>query len=149
MNPVIATMLLSGIIFFGGFKMKQKKIKVLMVEPGKNPIEIELSNDLDSLQKAVSRGTDYRGLIELIYVEPGVLILANEEGKLNGMEGNRKFGYDILCGVFYVCSEDDEGNLASLSEENMAKYKSRFWHPEFYTDDDVQRAIYYDVKEWE
>ena len=45
MNPVIATMLLSGIIFFGGFKMKQKKIKVLMVEPGKNPIETELSND--------------------------------------------------------------------------------------------------------
>ena len=41
--------------------MKQKKIKVLMVEPGKNPIETELSNDLDSLQKAVSIGTDYQG----------------------------------------------------------------------------------------
>ena len=148
MNPVIATMLLSGIIFFGGFKMKQKKIKVLMVEPGKNPIETELSNDLDSLQKAVSIGTDYQGLIELIPVEPGVLFLCNEEGKLNGMVGNRKFGYDILAGVFYVCSEDKEGNLASLSEENMAKYKSRFWHPEFYTDEDVQRAVYYDVKEW-
>ena len=52
MNPVIATMLLSGIIFFGGFKMKQKKIKVLMVEPGKHPIETELDNNLDSLQKA-------------------------------------------------------------------------------------------------
>ena len=132
--------------------MKQKKIKVLMVEPGKHPIETELDNDLDSLQKAVSIGTDYQGLIELIPVEPvesGVLILANEEGKLNGMEGNRKFGYDILCGVFYVCSEDDGGNPASLSEENMAKYKSRFWHPEFYTDDDVQRAVYNDVKEWE
>ena len=131
--------------------MKQKKIKVLMVEPGKHPIETELDNDLDSLQKAVSIGTDYQGLIELIPVEPvesGVLILANEEGKLNGMEGNRKFGYDILCGVFYVCSEDDEGNLASLSAENMAKYKSRFWHPEFYTDEDVQRSVYYKVKEW-
>ena len=128
--------------------MKQKKIKVLMVEPGKNPIETELSNDLDSLQKAVSINCDYQGLIELIYVEAGVLILANEEGKLNGMEGNRKFGYDILCGVFYVCSEDDEGNLASLSDENMAKYKSRFWHPEFYTDEDVHRAVYYKVKEW-
>lgn len=101
--------------------MKQKKIKVLMVEPGKHPIVTELDNDLDSLQKAVSIGTDYHGLIELIYVEPGVLILANEEGKLNGMEGNRKFGYDILCGVFYVCSEDDDGKLASLSEEKYGK----------------------------
>ena len=128
--------------------MKQKKIKVLMVEPGKHPIETELDNTLDSLQKAVSIGTDYQGLIELIYVEPGVLFLCNEEGKLNGMAGNRKFGYDILCGIFYVCSEDDKGNLASLSEENMAKYKSRFWHPEFYTDEDVQRAVYYKVMEW-
>ena len=145
----MATMLLPGILFFGGFKMKQKKIKVLMVEPGKHPTVTELDNNLDSLQKAVSINCDYQGLIELIPVELGVVFLCNEEGKLNGMEGNRKFGYDILCGVFYVCSEDDEGNLASLSEENMAKYKSRFWHPEFYTDDDVQRAIYYDVKEWE
>ena len=40
-----------------------------MVEPGKNPIEIELSNDLDSLKKAVSIGTDYQGLIEIIPIE--------------------------------------------------------------------------------
>ena len=128
--------------------MKQKKIKVLMVEPGKHPTVTELDNNLDSLQKAVSINCDYQGLIELIPVELGVVFLCNEEGKLNGMEGNRKFGYDILAGVFYVCSEDEEGNLASLSDENMAKYKSRFWHPEFYTDEDVQGAVYYDVKEW-
>ena len=101
--------------------MKQKKIKVLMVEPGKHPTVTELDNNLDSLQKAVSINCDYQGLIEIIPIEPGVVFLCNEEGKLNGMEGNRKFGYDILCGVFYVCSEDDDGNLASLSEENMPK----------------------------
>ena len=128
--------------------MKQKKIKVLMVEPGKHPVETTLDNTLDSLQKAVSIGTDYQGLIELIYVEPGVLFLCNEEGKLNGMEGNRKFGADILTGVFYVVGEDVFGNLTSLSDNNIEKYKSRFWHPEFYTDDDVQRAVYYKVKEW-
>ena len=126
--------------------MKQKKIKVLMVEPGKNPIETELSNDLDSLQKAVSRGTDYRGLIELIYVEPGVLILANEEGKLNGMEGNRKFGADILTGVFYVVGEDVFGNLISLSDNNIEKYKSRFWHPEYYTEEEVHRALFVKIE---
>ena len=46
--------------------MKQKKIKVLMVEPGKHPIETELDNTLDSLQKAVSIGTDYQGLIMMM-----------------------------------------------------------------------------------
>lgn len=148
MYPVIATMLLSGIIFLEVYKMKQKKIKVLMVEPMKHPLETTLDNDLDSLQNAVSIGCEYQGLIEIIPIESGVVFLCNEEGKLNGMEGNRKFGADILTGVFYVCGEDKHGNLASLSDENMAKYKSRFWHPEFYTDDDVQRAVYYDVKEW-
>ena len=125
--------------------MKQKKSKVLMVEPGKHPTVTELDNDLDSLQKAVSIGTD-QGLIEIIPIEPGVVFLCNEEGKLNGMEGNRKFGADIITGVFYVCGEDKHGNLASLSDTNMAKYKSRFWHPEYYTEEEVHRALFVKIE---
>ena len=126
--------------------MKQKKIKVLMVEPGKHPIETELDNTLDSLQKAVSIGTDYQGLIEIIPIEPGVVFLCNEEGKLNGMEGNRKFGADILTGVFYVVGEDVFGNLISLSDNNIEKYKSRFWHPEYYTEEEVHRALFVKIE---
>ena len=42
--------------------MKQKEIRVLMVAPGEHPREVVLKNDLDSLQKAVSIGCDYREL---------------------------------------------------------------------------------------
>lgn len=63
--------------------MKEKKIKVLMVEPHKVPCMTEIGNDLDSLQKAVSIGADEQGLIELVYLEDNVSILCNEEGKLN------------------------------------------------------------------
>ena len=65
--------------------MKKREITVLMVEPGKPPAVTTLTNDLDSLQKAVSIGADYQGLVELIGLEEGVDILCNEEGKLIGL----------------------------------------------------------------
>lgn len=92
--------------------MKQKEITVLMVEPNKHPIITTIKNDLDSLQKAVSIGADYQGLIEIIGIDDGVCILCNEEGKLIGLEGNRRVGTDIIAGVFYVVGEDGYGNLS-------------------------------------
>lgn len=109
--------------------MKEPTIHVLQIEPHKHPQRVMLQNDLDSLQKAVSIGSDYQGLIELVWLEDGALILCNEEGKLNGLEPNRRFGNDILCGVFYVVSEDDEGNLASLSPAMIDKYARLFEEP--------------------
>ena len=144
----MAKMLLPGIIFLGGFDMKQKKIKVLMVEPGSHPTEVELDNDLHNLQKAVSIGTNYIGLIEIIPIDKKTVILCNEEGKLNGLEGNRRINGDIIAGTFYICGEDEEGNLTSLSEDDIQKYKARFWNPEYYTEEEVEEAIYYTIKEW-
>lgn len=48
--------------------METKEIKVLMVEPGGHPKVTMLKDDLDSLQKAVSIGADYQGLIEIISI---------------------------------------------------------------------------------
>ena len=43
--------------------MKQKEIKALMVAPKEYPKVVTLKTDLDSLQKAVSIGASYQGLI--------------------------------------------------------------------------------------
>ena len=107
--------------------MKQKEIKVLMVEPGKHPRVTVLLDDLDSLQKAVSIGADYQGLIEIISIGNGDCILCNEDGKLIGLDGNRCVGRDIIVGVFYVMSEDREGDLISLSEKKIQYYQKLFW----------------------
>ncbi len=107
--------------------MKEKKINVLMVEPHKPPCMVELNNDLDSLQKAVSIGADEQGLIELVHLEDNVYILCNQEGKLIGLEPNRRLGNDILCGVFYVVADDEDGNLVSLTEVQQARYAQMFW----------------------
>lgn len=121
--------------------MTKRTIKVLKVEPHKRPEQVYLNTDLDSLQKAVSIGCDSQGLIEIIPIERGVCLLCNEEGKLLGLEGNRRFGNDILTGVFYVTG-DKNGSLQSLSEYDMKKYTKLFYEPEDITPEEVQAALY-------
>ena len=122
--------------------MSKKTITVLMVEPNEHPKETELHTDLDSLQKAVSIGADYQGLIELVNLDDHTLLLCNEEGKLIGLPGNRKIGADIITGVFYVVGQDEEGNRVSLSPELMETYKNRFWEPETWSSQDVEHAMF-------
>lgn len=122
--------------------MKQKEIKVLMVAPGEHPQVVMLENDLDALQKAVSIGCDYQGLIEVVGLDDGVCIICNEEGKLLGLVGNRRLGGDIIAGVFYVVGEDKCGNFVSLTEAQMEQYSKRFWEPERFSPGDVTDLIY-------
>ena len=68
----------SGYYYFGGYDMNTKEITALMVEPGRNPKATTIKDDLDSLQKAVSIGADYQGLIEIVGLENGVSY-CNEE----------------------------------------------------------------------
>ena len=122
--------------------MKTKEITVLMVEPGKHPKVTTLKDDLDSLQKAVSIGADYQGLIEFVSLGNGDCIMCNEEGKLIGLEGNRRLGSDILVGVFYIMSESEEGELLPLTERKIKYYTSLFWEPETFDHADIENSLY-------
>ena len=106
--------------------MKETTVKAVKVEPGMSPCIIDLGTDLDSLQKAVSIGADYQGLIEFVYLEENVSILCNEEGKLIGLSPNRRLGDDILCGVFYVVAENEDGELISLTPSQQEHYTRMF-----------------------
>ena len=121
--------------------MKEKEITVLMVEPGKHPVVTTMENSLDALQKAVSVGADYQGLVELVELERGVCLLCNEEGKLIGLEGNRRIGMDIIAGMFYILGENGRGELCSLSKASLDKYMARFWAIEYYDHTDVEHAL--------
>lgn len=122
--------------------MKQKEIVVLMVKPGESPKLTTLTNTLDNLQKAVSIDASSQGLIEILSLEKDVCILCNEEGKLIGLEPNRRLGNDILVGVFYVTGQDKNGNLMSLPETKIPKYAKLFEKPHTeISDDDVLKTI--------
>ena len=122
--------------------MSTREITALMVEPGKHPKVTILKDDLDSLQKAVSIGADYQGLIEFVSLRNGDCIMCNEEGKLIGLEGNRRFGDDILVGVFYIMSENEDGELVSLTDQKIKRYADAFWEPETFDRTEIENTIY-------
>lgn len=101
--------------------MKENKIKVLSVEPGQPPAVKEIGNDLRSLQAEVG------GLIECISFPNGCVVVCNEEGKLNGMQPNRRLGADIICGPFFVCDTTRNGDFSSLSKSKIAEYSQLFF----------------------
>ena len=129
------------LLLFGGYDMDAKEITVLMVEPGKHPRVTKLKDDLDSLQKAVSIGADYQGLIEFVGLRNGDCIMYNEEGKLIGLEGNRRLGNDVICGVFYILSENEDGELISLTDCKIKHYTNVFWEPETFDRTEIEATI--------
>lgn len=100
------------------------KIKILYVEPKKIPVEMEIDNTLEEKQRLVGDG-----YIECVYLpnDKDVVLICNEEGKINGMPFNRDIGYDIIAGPFLIVGDDYEnGDFKSLTEEQILKYKIRF-----------------------
>ena len=76
-------------------------MNVLMIEPGKAPYVTDIGNDLHSMQQAVG------GYIQAVYpYEEAVVLVCNEEGKLDGLPLNRALRdedgdiYDIVAGNF-------------------------------------------------
>lgn len=110
-----------------------KKLTVVMVEPHKTPYVTEIADELSALQKAVS------GYIEVVGNGDGTLIICNEEGKLQGLEGNRRIhdGMSIIAGTFFVVGEDGE-NFRPLTESEVKRYMDRFKNPEDIDQDEVE-----------
>lgn len=109
-------------------------MRVVYVEPNKPAYVADVEHTLEAEQKAVG------GLIQPVYLEDdNTCIICNEEAKLNGMEGNRRFGdgSSIIAGPFFVCglTEDD---FRSLTDEEVTKYMDRFAVPDQITQDEVE-----------
>jgi len=121
-----------------------KEITVLKVAPMCKPEVVTIRNDLRSLQEAVSIDAPYVGLIEIVGLDDNTCILCNEEGKLIGLQPNRRLGYDVLCGVFYVVGQDEEGNLGSLEPADLEHYKQIFAKPEIINAEEAEaRTAFY------
>ncbi len=122
--------------------MKEKTIRVLKVAPKELPVVVYLTNELSALQEAVE------GLIEIIEINEKVCLLCNEEGKLNGMEPNRRFGCDVLCGTFYVTGQNKHGDLASLSQKNIQTYTAMFYELEDISREEAEQAMFMRFFTW-
>ncbi len=115
-------------------QQQPKTMTALLVEPGKEPQVVELPNILADLQQAIG------GHLEcLTYGTEPVVILCNEEGKVNNLPPNRGITdyrgelVDIIHGNFIICGVDED-DFGALTPEQADKYGKQFAHPEkFYS----------------
>lgn len=99
------------------------KIRVLIVEPDKLPYEKMILNKLEDKQEIVGGNIEYTQLDN----DDNVLLICNEEGKLDGLPYNRYIGHDIIAGPFIIVSFDyGNGEDQSLSDIQIEKYKNIF-----------------------
>ena len=111
-----------------------EKIRALSVKPQEYANPIEIDNSLKSLQKYVD------GLIEVIYPsDDTVVMICNEEGKMNALPPNRalftdgsKKIVDLIVGNMLICGVDDDGNFASLTDEQLQHYQAMYYEPEYF-----------------
>ena len=110
-------------------------MKILVIEPLKDPYLKEIDGKLESMQDIVG------GLIQAIYPfdHPEIALICNDEGKHMGLPPNRalfdKDGniVDIVAGTFFLCSAPaDSENFESLTDEQIEKYAKRFESLEIY-----------------
>ena len=112
-------------------QIKENKIKVLMVEPGKKAYEKEIGTSLEEMYAAL-----HCDCIQTFYpYEDLVVIVHDDEGKINGSRPNRAiYGengemIDIICGKFFIC-DCSTSSFKSLPDNMMEKYKRQFLLPE-------------------
>lgn len=109
-------------------------MKILLVEPGKEPVLKEIDGSLKSMQEIVG------GTIQAIYpFEEPVALICNDEGKLLGLPLNRALQdeegriYDIVAGTFFLCgAPEDSDSFGSLTDGAMQAFKQRFAVPELF-----------------
>lgn len=79
------------------------KIKVYVKEPGQTPALREIDNTLEALQEIVG------GYIETVTVATDLVIICNEEGRLQGLAPNcRILGYDFVGPIIFAGVAGDE-----------------------------------------
>lgn len=108
-------------------------MRILKVEPGPVPYEKNIPNTLESIQAEVGGG-----LFQPLYVGEGIVLCCNEEGKLNGMEPNRRLGNDIVCGLFFLVGDSESGNFISLTDDQLSLGMETFAEPEQFTGEEPE-----------
>ena len=108
--------------------------RVVYVEPGKPACVREIGTDLKSLQEAVAGGP-----IECVYAhQDDTLIVCNDEGKLIGLEGNRRLDNgSIIAGPFFVVGTQAD-DFRSLTDAEVSRYLQKYAEPHQISQKEVQ-----------
>ena len=120
--------------------MKEPMIRVLKIEPHKEPQVIHIKNSLESLQKEVD------GYLEIVVHSPTAMMVFNEEGKIIGLEGNRRFNNDEIVGNIIIAGIDDNRDTCSLSDVELKTYMERFKQPEEISQEEIDSTSTFNIR---
>ena len=112
-------------------------LKVVVVEPNKEPYVAEIQDDYKAIQRVVG------GLFQCTYpFDDDTVVYSNDEAKLIGMEGNRTIDGQLYAGPFFIAKDNNDGSTGSLTDEQIEKYAKKFKGIESYSQDDVEGSIF-------
>ena len=116
-------------------------IRVLIVEPNKQPYVKEIENYFKAMQTVVG------GSIESVYLSEDAHIYCNEEGKLMGLTGNRRMDNgDVIAGTFFICGDDGNGEDVSLTDGQLEQYSKRFNESEVFSSKEMNNMAFVRVE---
>lgn len=123
-------------------------VRVLMINPGKPPVETRVIDELEHWQNAVSDHGE-EAYMEVTYpFEDSAVIVGNEEAKLIGMKGNRHVLGSVYAGPIYIANDDGQGGFCDLTDEQIEKYSKMFETPEDISDDETQGDCGFIITGW-
>lgn len=114
-------------------------MRVLIVKPQERPYVAEIEKGLKPMQEIVG------GYIEMMDLDGNTSLVCNDEGKIQGLEGNRRIGRDIIAGTFFLCGFNEDGESISLTDEQISKYYEYFKEAEYFTQVEVDDSVFIDV----
>ena len=123
--------------------MGNAKIRVLLIEPMEHPKAHTIEPTIHAFEKAVNVGAAYNGKVEAKKLEQGIYALYNKDRFLSDLVPNRRIGDDILCGVFYVVAENEDGELISLTSEQREHYSRMFERIEYIDQAEIDSTVFF------
>lgn len=105
-----------------------EQLRILIVEPGKEPYTAEIRDCLKAMQSAVG------GLIDPVYFDQKgeVFAYCNDEALLYNEPVNRRVGDHMIYGTFMIAGDqwtEDGHDTISLTEEQIAVWSEQFRYP--------------------
>ena len=109
---------------------KKNQIRILLKRVGKKPLVKVINNTLEEKQRLVG------GLIEVVDYDKDNLIIANEEGKVDGLKPNLGFDLDYIAGdCFFIGDDYQNASFKSLSLEDCERICKEIKNKSFVYDD--------------
>lgn len=88
-------------------------MKAIIKEVGQMPRVEDIKNDLATLQGLVG------GYIEGVRLGQGIMLIVNEEGKLDGLPANFPLGNAVIVGTAVFVADGFDGEFTDLSDAQI------------------------------